>query len=216
MKHQKYFGFIRKHPAVDLHKKYPRWVEGSFLAVLIGMCVMFWSFQRYQPQVTLATISDGPIITEVVPITEHPEKRLKPPQPRIPVASEDDEELPKDVDVDSVFARWETIENSGPPPEEEPEPIFLIHELSNKPTVLKKVTPHYPELAKKAKQEGTVVVKVLLNTKGEVEATEILKSHTLFDNAAVAAAKEFRFTPAKQRDRLVRVWVSIPFIFRLN
>ena len=80
----------------------------------------------------------------------------------------------------------------------------------------KRVEPVYPELAKKANLEGTVVVKVLLNTKGEVEATEVLKSHELFDNAALTAAKQFRFTPARQRDRLVRVWVSIPFKFRLK
>lgn len=216
MKHQKYFGFIQKDPAVDLHSKYPRWVEGSFLAVLIGMCVMFWSFQRYQPKVTLATISDNPEITEVVPVTEYPKERRKPQKPRIPVSSDDEDELPEDVDPDDLFEEWTMGLDDGPPPEEEPEPICLIHTLSEKPKLIQKVQPVYPKLAKKINQEGTVVVKVLLNTKGEVEATELLKSHTLFDSAALTAAKQFRFTPAKQRDRLVRVWVSIPFHFRIK
>lgn len=217
MKHQKYFGFIRKHPAVDLHSKYPRWVEGSFLAVLIGMCVMFWSFQRYQPQVTLATISDNTIITEVVPITEHPKERLKPEKPKIPVSSEEDEDLPVDIDPDEIFEEWKLGIDDVPPPIEEPEPIVApFHGLSEKPQVIHQVDPLYPELAQKADVEGTVVIEVLINTKGMVEATKILKSHDLFDSAAVTAAKQFRFTPAKQRDRLVKVWVSIPFKFRLN
>ncbi len=103
-----------------------------------------------------------------------------------------------------------------PPPPEEEEPIVPFFALSEKPVEIKRVNPVYPELAKKAGIEGTVVVKVLVNTKGDVEKVEILKSHPLLDEAAVNAAKQFKFKPGKQRDRYVKVWVSIPFNFRLK
>ena len=61
-----------------------------------------------------------------------------------------------------------------------------------------------------------MVVKVLVNTKGDVEAVEVLKSHPLLDESAIAAAKQYKFTPGKQRDKFVKVWVSIPFNFKLK
>jgi protein TonB len=74
--------------------------------------------------------------------------------------------------------------------------------------VIKHVNPVYPELAKKAGIEGMVVVKVLVNTKGDVEKAEIFKSHALLDKAAIDAARQFKFKPGKQRDKYVKVWVS--------
>ena len=61
-----------------------------------------------------------------------------------------------------------------------------------------------------------MVLKVLIGTDGNVEDVEIFKSHPMLDDAAIEAAKQFRFTPGIQRDRPVRVWMSIPFSFRLN
>jgi len=47
---------------------------------------------------------------------------------------------------------------------------------------------------------------------------KILKSsgNQMLDQAALVAAKQSKFTPAKQRDKFVRVWVSIPIKFRLT
>ena len=61
-----------------------------------------------------------------------------------------------------------------------------------------------------------VVVKVLIGTKGDVEKVEIVKSHPMLDESAMAAAKLFKFTPGKQRDRVVKVWMTIPFTFKLK
>jgi protein TonB len=38
----------------------------------------------------------------------------------------------------------------------------------------------------------------------------------MLDEAALSAAKKCRFKPAKQRDRFVRVKVSMPFKFKLH
>jgi TonB family protein len=57
---------------------------------------------------------------------------------------------------------------------------------------------------------------VLIDTKGNVEDVRVIKSNPMLDDAAIAAAWQFKFTPAKQRDRLVKVWMSIPFHFRLK
>lgn len=117
--------------------------------------------------------------------------------------------------------------SQNPPPPSEPltvktptantePPIVPFYSLSEKPTETKRVEPAYPELAKKAGIEGAVVVKVLVNTAGKVEKVEVLKSHPLLDEAAIAAAKQFEFTPGKVQGEAVKVWLSIPFNFSLR
>ncbi len=144
------------------------------------------------------------------------EKPPPPSRPQIPIESED-EDLPEDLTIEETEVDFsQQTQDTPPPPEEEEEPIVPFFALSEKPKEIKRVNPEYPELAKKAGVEGTVVVKVLVNTKGDVEKVEVLKSHPLLDDSAVEAARQFKFKPGKQRDKYVKVWVSIPFNFTLK
>jgi protein TonB len=61
------------------------------------------------------------------------------------------------------------------------------------------------------------VVKALVDIDGSIMDVQILKSsgNQMLDEAALAAARKWKFTPAKQRDKFVRVYVSIPVNFRL-
>jgi TonB family protein len=51
-----------------------------------------------------------------------------------------------------------------------------------------------------------------------VAEAQILKSsgNDALDEAALTAARQARFTPARQKDMPVKVWVSIPFNFYLK
>ena len=62
------------------------------------------------------------------------------------------------------------------------------------------------------------MVQVFVDKKGRVQDTLILKGipNTGLDEAAVTAIKKTRFRPAKQRERAVGVWISIPVNFRLK
>ena len=76
----------------------------------------------------------------------------------------------------------------------------------------------YPEIARKAGIEGTVMVKMLVDESGEVVVTEIAESlgDNGCDEAAVEALKSVKWKPAMQKDKPVKVWVSIPVNFRLS
>ena len=76
----------------------------------------------------------------------------------------------------------------------------------------------YPEIAQEAGIEGTVVVQVFIDKRGRVKDTLILKGipNTGLDEAAISAIRKTRFRPAKQRERPVGVWISIPVNFRLK
>jgi protein TonB len=96
--------------------------------------------------------------------------------------------------------------------------IVPYYKVEVKPQPINIPLPQYPELARQAGIEGQAVVKALVDVDGSIMAVQILKSsgNQLLDEAALAAARKSKFTPAKQRDKFVRVWVSIPIRFHLT
>ncbi|MEJ2635430.1 MAG: energy transducer TonB [Calditrichia bacterium] len=208
--------FIYKNPEVDLKLKYRRIFEASLVVSLIIMIALLYSFKKFESSYQLEKKVDVKIETVEIPQTEQIHRPPPPARPVIPVASEN-EDIPDELTIDETEIDFsKPIEEAPPPPPQEEEPIVEFYALSEKPEVIKRVEPDYPELARKAGIEGMVVVKVLINTKGDVEKVEVVKSHPMLDDAAIAAAKQFKFKPGKQRDRFVKVWMTIPFTFRLK
>jgi len=101
------------------------------------------------------------------------------------------------------------IEDEGPPPDFVP--------FEKEPIAVKQVFPKYPDIAQRAGLEGTVYVKIWVTKEGKVKQVVILKSDAeIFNEAAIAAAKQWVFTPAVMQKGPVPVWVSIPFRFKLT
>ena len=77
--------------------------------------------------------------------------------------------------------------------------------------------PAYPEQARKAGWEGTVMLGVLVNVGGKAEKVEIKGSsgYAPLDQAAVEGLKLWLFRPARYGERAVESWVKIPVVFRL-
>ena len=59
-----------------------------------------------------------------------------------------------------------------------------------------KVQPAYPELAKKMQISGTVKIEVVVSTNGTVKEARVVGGHPVLANAALDAAKKWRFDPA--------------------
>lgn len=104
--------------------------------------------------------------------------------------------------------------------EEEPDPDEFIP-VEKEPNVdlveLQKLVK-YPELARKAGVEGQVIVKVLVDEKGNARKTLIEYSdNELLNQAALDAISQYKgFTPGIQNGNPIMVWVSIPIRFRLR
>jgi TonB family protein len=85
------------------------------------------------------------------------------------------------------------------------------------PVPLHTVAPEYPESAKSEGIQGTVFVKLLVDTTGHVAEAEVLKSaHPDLDKAAVEAARQWEFEVAEFVDRPVQQYVVIPVKFALD
>ena len=87
------------------------------------------------------------------------------------------------------------------------------------PAFINKAAPVYPPLAKQAGISGTVYVKILVDSKGNVRDAIIAKgsgTNAGLEEAALAAAKKCTFSPAIQNGTPIPIWVTFPFEFKLQ
>jgi len=85
------------------------------------------------------------------------------------------------------------------------------------PLAIEKPQPTYPEEARKAKQQGRVVLRLTIDEEGEVGDVEVIEGlpHGLTE-AAIEAASRWRFTPAHKDGEPVAVLYIITINFRLE
>ena len=80
-------------------------------------------------------------------------------------------------------------------------------------TATHRVTPTYPALAKAARISGSVVVEVTTDEEGNVVAARALSGHPLLKDAAVDAARQWKFAPTLLGGTPVKVIGTIVFNF---
>lgn len=86
------------------------------------------------------------------------------------------------------------------------------------PVPVRRVEPEYPDLAREAGVSGTVLTRLLVGRDGRVLDVRVdgHRSIPMLNDAAVAAARQWVFTPAYANGHPVAVWVAVPFVFRLQ
>ncbi|HVO77048.1 MAG TPA: energy transducer TonB [Candidatus Bathyarchaeia archaeon] len=102
-----------------------------------------------------------------------------------------------------------------PPPPEQAQEFYAFDEA---PVLLRAVNPAYPDLARQAGIEGTVLLNVLVDENGKVLEVSVIQSDvtSAMEKAAEEAAMHFFFKPAKQRTVPVRAHVAVPIRFKLH
>lgn len=153
---------------------------------------------------------------EVIPIPpppkppeKKPEEPKKKPLPKAPpseraVKAPEPEPLPPVEEV-----------KEEPPVEATPEPVVPpsadAQEVNNP-------APAYPAISKKLKEEGTVLLTILVTKEGRVAEVQIKTSsgYKRLDDAAVRAIKRWKFNPATQAGEPIDYWYEIDFEFSLR
>lgn len=84
-------------------------------------------------------------------------------------------------------------------------------------TFRKRNPPRYPKQAVEDKQQGTVVLQVLVDTHGKALKSKIVKSsgHAALDQSATNAAMQWKFNPGMRHGEPFVGWARIPVEFRL-
>mgnify|MGYP000973154801 CR=1 FL=1 len=77
--------------------------------------------------------------------------------------------------------------------------------------------PPYPMASRRAREQGTVMLRVLVSPAGTAQMVELEASggFSRLDHAARDAVRRWRFVPASQSGRPVTAWVLVPVIFSL-
>ena len=187
---------------------------GALLACLLGL-LSFYGLQRFEADIDIE--SEGQIIIENIEIPETQQFETPPPpaRPSIPIESED-EDLADDLTIEETdldnFDAWD----APPPPPSGPQFKFIPYD--DPPRPITPIKPVYPDIAQEAGIEGQVLVQCFIDEKGKVKEAIVVKGipNTGLNESAVAALRKTRFRPAKQRERPVGVWITIPINFKLQ
>lgn len=104
--------------------------------------------------------------------------------------------------------------------QDDPSPIdFILLEHEPSPLNLDSVKRLiiYPSMAKEAEIEGRVVVRLLISETGRYLRHIVLKDpHPILTREVERVLPSIRFSPARQAGKNVKVWVTLPFDFRLD
>ena len=185
---------------------------------LIGVTLVILNFLIFPRFLTTQQFEDvNQVIIENIdiPQTQQIDNTPPPARPSIPVPS-DDEDIADDLTLDELDFDDFSNMDAPPPPPSGPRVTFIPYD--DPPVAITPIRPIYPEIAQEAGIEGVVIVQAFIDEKGRVKETLILKGvpNTGLDEAAMEAIRNTRFRPAKQRERAVGVWISIPVNFKLK
>ncbi|WP_243316934.1 energy transducer TonB [Geothrix paludis] len=92
-----------------------------------------------------------------------------------------------------------------------------IHDFTTTaPAILHRVDPIYPDLARRAHVQGTVVLMMVVDERGVPMQVRVLDGHPALQDAALQAARQWRFEPALMDGRPAAASFRLTLNFRLR
>ncbi|MEO0102267.1 MAG: TonB family protein, partial [candidate division WOR-3 bacterium] len=198
---------------------------GIVLVLALSLFLVLSSRPKPKRPSYAGTVKPETTISETVPtetLAKLVEERIEPEtlarRPRAETLARRTETIPAVKPKPETVVSQPPVETTPSPKEETAPEIVPYAKVEIKPNPISIPKPEYPEMARRAKIEGQTIVKVLVDIDGSVIDAQILKSsgNDALDEAALVAARQAKFSPAKQKDMPVKVWVSIPFNFYLK
>ncbi len=207
-----------------LKQSFSSWFWGSMIAATLmhGGTFAFW------PELTAEDFSFES--EEIAAIELPPEIEIPPPpqaisRPATPVMATAD--IDEDITIAPTTFEENPVEDLPPPPEEAGSdlssaptftPFTVAPGIQNRQEVVRAMEREYPPLLRDAGIGGTVRVFFFIDEAGVVQDFRIDQSsgHKALDDAALAVADVYRFSPALNRDKKVPVWVSFPITFQVR
>jgi len=220
-----------KVPSADLHRKSP-WIFLVSLGISLVLTVPLLFFPFYGHESGGKKFTPAPVIIMLqnIPETRQVLRTPAPPKPFIPSAqpiASEKTAAPEAVTIPDTKLDREAVPQAPPAllvPDKggadtlksaaaAEKSIYEYLEVKEPPKRIRTVVPEYPEMASRAGIEGTVYLKVLVNSKGLVDSVEVQRGPKIFQNSAIKAAQFTTFAPARQNDKAVACWVILSFRF---
>jgi protein TonB len=211
-----------KNPKFNLKLKFQRIFEIGLILSIILLIGAFTFFPRIEIQKMSDNTPNDVISIIDIPKTGAPEL---PPPPDIPklvfVASEEDldDVILDDVNIFDDFKPKDEV-NFNDDSDLVPDQFFVVVEAMPNPIggiegIQSRII--YPDFAIRAGIQGRVFVNAFVDEFGNVKKAELVKGIGAgCDEAAIEAVLATKFSPGLQRQRPVKVQVTIPILFKLN
>lgn len=201
-------------------RAFERWLWGGVMAAAVFHFALF----RYFPELTAEDFSTTTTWTDFIP---PPRIEIPPPperivRPQVPVVGS--------MRIEENITTPKTTFDANPLPPPPPSGVrtgavresFMVFtvapRLKDRRQALRIVEQHYPPLLRDVGITGQVRVEAYVDTAGRVLEVVIKSSSGIrqLDEAAIAAVRQFEFTPALNRDTKVSVWIEQLIIFEVK
>ena len=107
-----------------------------------------------------------------------------------------------------------------PPPPPSPPPVarapVRIGGELKAPALVERVEPKYPSIAIRAQVQGVVILEAVVDPRGRVEDVRVLRSIPLLDKAAIAAVRQWRYSPLLLNGMPERFVLTVTVSFSLS
>jgi TonB family protein len=123
------------------------------------------------------------------------------------------ENAPK-MPVAEIAAPASSSINSAAPPKGHAQRVRISQGVSNG-LLTNKVDPVYPPMARQTRIQGTVILRAVISTTGDVSNLELISGHPLLAPAAIEAVKQWKYKPYLLNDKPVEVETEIQVNFAL-
>jgi len=170
-----------------------------------------------------ALLAAAPIMVDLIlPPKVEPPKPQPPtelPKPR-PVAKQI--ERPTEPPLLTAPAQAPSLVTAPPPPPvvvaAPPAPPVPVTPPVFNADYLDNPAPAYPGVSRRMREQGRVLLRVLVNVKGSADEVQLraTSGYPRLDEAALDTVRRWKFVPAKRGAELVPAWVLIPISFRLE
>ena len=160
---------------------------------------------------------------ELVDIPMEEREKIEPPETEVSIDINfdiSDDLGTEDVDIAAVQAALEKLGNlyvtTSNSMNSEDNSMVNFVPYDDAPVVIGTIAPEYPEFARRAKLQGTVVLEVEVLKDGSVRGIEVKrKVGGGLDEAAIAAVKKVRFQPGRSSGQPVDCQVIISVEFKI-
>ncbi len=109
----------------------------------------------------------------------------------------------------------ESLTAPPPPPPTQPKTVRQGGDI-RPPQKIRDVAAVYPPIAQAARVQGVVVVEATIGTDGQVKDAHVLRSVPLLDEAALAAVRQWVYTPTRLNGEPVSVIMTVTVHFTLQ
>lgn len=118
--------------------------------------------------------------------------------------------------MDGIRDGVDTLEPPPRPPVEKPPAKVTVGGEIRPPAKVYDAAPLYPAIAQAARVQGIVIIQATIGVDGRVIDATVLRAVPLLDQAALAAVRQWRYTPTRLNGAPVAVVMTVTVNFTLS